>query len=185
MVYTRFFDGFWWRKLNASSTDAQRKLNASSTPALTPMTVPGNTPVGQLLAKLTRSSGRGRGRRSPLYLWFREHHDELAAGFIRTPPVWKTIADALAEQGVRDASGKPHPAETVRAAWWRVRRDLGAAKPAITPPTASEPVRTPQGVREVPHPPSLPMAASASPPAPLQPIADIRPRMPPLKARKA
>ena len=136
------------------------------------------------LAAIGQASGRGRGKRSPLYLWFREHHDELAAGFARSAPAWQPLATFLGEQGVLDVDGKLPTARAVRDAWWRVRQDLKQAAALPTTPTASEAVTMPTSVREVAQPPALPSPAPAPSPAPLQPLADTRPRMPPLKSRK-
>jgi hypothetical protein len=136
------------------------------------------------LAAIGQASGRGRGKRSPLYLWFREHHDELATGFARSAPAWQPLATFLGEQGVLDADGKPPTARAARDAWWRVRQDLKQAAALPTTPTASEAVGMPTSVREVVQPPALPSAAPTPLPAPLQPLADTRPRMPPLKPRK-
>src|SRR5260370_15970827 len=87
------------------------------------------------LAALARAAGRGRGRRSPLYLWFRQHHDQLAAGFARNAPAWQVLAVFLGEHGVLDVDGKPPTARAARDARWRVLRDMKA--PAdITPSLA-------------------------------------------------
>lgn len=147
--------------------------------------------AAKVLAAVAQAAGRGRGRRSPLYLWFREHHDVLAAGFKRTPPAWQVLADALAEQGIRDADGKPPAAATARAAWWRVRRDLKAqAKAAApSPPHAPEPGAIAPGVRPLTArpasaPPPSPSARGGSTPLPeLPPLTDDRPRMPRPKFR--
>ncbi len=145
------------------------------------------TSAGKILASLAQSHGRGRGRRSPLYLWFQQHHNELAAGFKRTTPAWQIIADALAEQGIRDADGKPPAAETARAAWWRVRRDVKAAA-GTTSSLAQNAIRQtemPAGVRTIAStpPPLPPFKPSSTPPPELAPLVDDRPRMPRPKFR--
>lgn len=136
------------------------------------------------LAAIGQASGRGRGKRSPLYLWFREHHDELAVGFARSAPAWQPLATFLGEQGVLDADGKMPTARAVRDAWWRVRQDRKQSAVETTLSDAPEAVRTPMSVRELVQPSALPSPAPMPTPAPLQPLADTRPRMPPLKPRK-
>lgn len=134
-------------------------------------------------AAIGQPIGRGGGRRSPLYLWFQEHHDELAAGFARKAPTWQPLADFLGKQGVLDADGKPPTARAARDAWWRVRRDLKKAE-TDRPPQKTVPRldRMPSGVRPVVQPPPLP--SPIRPLVELQPLVDTRPRMPPLKSRK-
>lgn len=144
------------------------------------------TSAGQVLAALAQSEGRGRGRRSPLYRWFQQHHDELAAGFKRTAPVWQVIADALARQGIRDADGKPPIAETTRAAWWRVRRDLKIAAGTVSSPAQKVGrAEMPAGVRSVvpTAPPLWPSKPDPTSLPELPPLADDRPRMPTPKFR--
>lgn len=136
------------------------------------------------LAAIRHASGRGRGKRSPLYLWFQEHHDELAVGFARSAPAWQPLATFLGEQGVLDADGKMPTARAVRDAWWRVRQDRKQSAVGTVPSDAPEAVRTAMSVRELVQPPALPSPAPMPTPAPLQPLADTRPRMPPLKPRK-
>ena len=144
----------------------------------------GKSPLpADAFATIGQAIGRGGGRRSPLYLWFQEHHDELAAGFARNAPAWQPLADFLGKQGVLDVDGKPPTARAVRDAWWRVRRDLKRAEADRPPPQVPpQPDSMPSGVRPVVQPPPLP--SLARPPAVLQPLADTRPRMPPLKSRK-
>ena len=138
------------------------------------------------LAALAQASGRGHGRRSPVYLWFRQHHDELAAGFARYAPAWQVLAAFLGQQGILDIDGKPPTARGVRDAWWRVRRDVEAAAGTATPlPAPSAPSRsmTPQGGRAVVEfSPSLPVPQPGAVPE-LPPLADDRPRMPRPKFR--
>jgi hypothetical protein len=109
--------------------------------AKSPLPAAAFTAIGQ-------TTGRGRGRRSPLYLWFREHHDELAAGFARNAPAWQPLATFLGKQGVLDVDGKPPTARAARDAWWRVRRVVrwnadrlrsGKSRPADLPSDLASP----------------------------------------------
>ena len=187
MVYNNYSSEF-------SSPEAQRICSGS--PTLTArllniyapqMAVRKRTSAGKILQILGGSSGRGRGRHSPVYLWFHEHHDELEAGFKQTSPSWQVISDALAEQGLRNADGTPPAAETARAAWWRVRRDVKLAKGMASSRSrvAVGQAEMPLGVRFVvqpslPCPPSNPGVIP-----PLTPLADDRPRMPMPKFRSS
>ena len=109
--------------------------------------------VPHALAEMEKARARGRGRRSPLYVWLRDNHDQLVEGFTRTAPAWATLAGYLGENGVRDGDGKIPSVRATREAWYRVRRELAAnkarrseSKPAtgVRPvPFASAPVGTP------------------------------------------
>ena len=119
--------------------------------------------VAELMAGNTAAPASGRGHRSQLYLWLRGHHDQLAEGFGRNGPSWIQIARQLGVNGVYDGAGKQPAPETVRATWYRVRRDVAAALarragPAsvdvmVPPPVASSPP-------PVASPPPLPSPAS-------------------------
>jgi hypothetical protein len=128
--------------------------------------------AAKALDAMMRATGRGRGRHSPLYLWLRRHHDELAAGFAQNAPAWQALADHLGGQGVVDANGNKPTARGARDAWWRVRRDLAKARAKPPAPSQPKPGEIAPGVRAVAHP---------APPPP--PLASDRPRMPPLKPR--
>jgi hypothetical protein len=138
----------------------------------------GATPtVSALMASNVRAAGRGR--RSRLYLWLRAHHDQLVSGFTQNGPSWGTIATHLGNNGLVDGGGKPPAPETVRATWYRVRRDVAAAR-ARDDTAAAEPVgvtpspRTGSSRSGISVPdvvrssaaPSDPMASSGDEPAP-------------------
>jgi hypothetical protein len=86
------------------------------------------------LAAMRRSPARGRGRKSPVYLWLAARHDPLAAAFAREAPSWAALARYLGEGGVTGSDGLPPTAASVRSAWLRVveatarRRARAAAK---------------------------------------------------------
>jgi hypothetical protein len=117
--------------------------------------------VAELMAGNTAPAS-GRGHRSQLYLWLRGRHDQLAEGFGRNGPSWSHIARHLGDNGVYDGAGKQPAPETVRATWYRVRRDVAAARARRAEP-ASE--RALPGIALVSTAPSAPPSAPVSPPA--------------------
>lgn len=145
------------------------------------------------LAAVAQATGRGRGRRSPLYLWLKKHHDALAEGFKDTPPAWAELAAYLGGEGVLDIDGKPPTARGTRGAWYRVRRDLEAqAKRKATKPPSPTPApgEIAPGVRAVaPQPAREPALPSISTPErPPMPTPQFRrqsraepPPLPPLR----
>jgi hypothetical protein len=126
--------------------------------------------VAELMAGNTAAPASGRGHRSQLYLWLRGHHDQLAEEFGRNGPSWSQIARQLGDNGVCDGAGKQPAPETVRATWYRVRRDVAAAH-ARRAGRASK--------RAVPSIGLISTAPSASPSEPVSPSSgdpDPRPR---------
>ena len=90
-------------------------------------TVPGiAVTIVELMAENARAVGRGR--RSKLFLWLRAHHDQLVEGFDENGPSWITIAAQLGSYGLVDGAGKPPAPETVRATWYRVRREVATSR---------------------------------------------------------
>jgi hypothetical protein len=73
-------------------------------------------------------SSRGRGQRSPAYRWLKANHDALSSAFADTPPNWGGMAASMAEAGLTDADGKPPTKDGARQTWFRVRRDVAAAR---------------------------------------------------------
>lgn len=69
-------------------------------------------------------------RRSPLFWWLMDHHDELrrceAHGGLGVP--WRTLCADLAERGIKAAGGKPVTWETARKTWRRVRKEFVLAE---------------------------------------------------------
>jgi hypothetical protein len=120
--------------------------------------------AAEALAAMAQAAGRGRGRHSPLYLWFRQHHDELAAGFAQNAPAWQALAGFLGEQGILDANGNKPTARGARDAWWRVRRDVAKARARPPPPAAPKPDEIAPGVRPVARPAAPKTAAPAPEP---------------------
>ena len=66
--------------------------------------------------------------RSPIYAWFWQHHAEILPKLTGVRVRWAAIAERLAELGVTDAAGGKPQAQTVRRAWWQVRRDKEATR---------------------------------------------------------
>jgi hypothetical protein len=118
------------------------------------------------LAELARA--KAGVTRSPLYRWLRERHDTFASLIEETRPEWRTLAEGFAQLGMATPDGKPIAPETVRHTWWRVRRDVTAArkkraagkslKPLVTP--VARPAPTPPAPR-TPEPASDPSDALA------------------------
>jgi hypothetical protein len=106
--------------------------------------LPGRPDVALVVSQAVTSRVRGRGRRSPLYLWFRENHDVLTVEFERNAPSWSKLAEVLGTHGVLDGDGKPPTARGARGAWSRVRADVkkGRERRVATPaaPAQAAPV---------------------------------------------
>jgi hypothetical protein len=121
-----------------------------------PVRYGGAAAIVELAAENAKGRAAGTGRRSRLYLWLHAHHDQLAEVFAQNGPSWARIASHLGKNGVVGDGGDPPAPETVRSAWYRVRRDVAAALarrvgPAsvdviVPPPVASSPplVASPQ-----------------------------------------
>jgi hypothetical protein len=120
--------------------------------------------VIDLMAANAKGRAGGTGRWSQLYRWLRAHHDQLAQAFGDHGPSWASIAAHLGNIGVMDGEGKQPLPGTVRAAWYRVRRDVAVARASRVEPVAGEPV---PGVTFAPQPTMNPPA----PPAPVSPPA--------------
>jgi hypothetical protein len=113
----------------------------------------------QRIAELARASA-GRSR---LYRWLRTRHDAFAELLEETRPNWRTLAEGFAGLGIATPDGKPIAAEAVRHTWWRVRRDIAAARARrLTPIAAPVVVPVTQPTPPAPSPP--PPSASSGPP---------------------
>ena len=124
----------------------------------------------QRIAELAKA-GAGR---SPLYRWLRTRHDAFAALLEETRPNWRTLAEGFAELGITTADGKPIAAAAARHAWWRVRRDVAAARAR----RAVSPLPAPVVAAVVPMPPPAPPAPlPAQAPAPAAATGDALSRL--------
>jgi hypothetical protein len=81
--------------------------------------------VSHLLAAMHEISAPGH---SQLYLWMRQNHDRIAEGLDGLRPSWFALATRLGEMDIRDGTGKAPTPQIARATWYRVRRDLAAAR---------------------------------------------------------
>jgi len=109
-------------------------------------------------------AARAGSRLSPLYRWLRTRHDAFAELVDETRPNWKALADSFTELGLAGPSGRALTAETVRHTWWRVRRDVAAAKErrAKPPaPPAAVPAPPPAATRAPPPPASAPASPAS------------------------
>jgi hypothetical protein len=125
---------------------------------------PGLPTVAEAVAAMQKVRARGPGRHSPLYLWLREHHDALTAAFAESAPAWAALATYLGEHGITDGDAKRPTARGTRDAWWRVRRDVAAARARRqgTPTPALDVGETAPGVSPIPVP------AVVAPPNPVE-----------------
>ena len=92
---------------------------------------------------------KAQSRRSPLYRWLRENYADIATAMSLPRPSWTALAETAVEAGQVDDNGKPPNANSVRAAWIRVCRDLG--KPHSTRRRASTLAGPGPGVKLVPE----------------------------------
>ena len=101
----------------------------------------GSPDVAQIVAAMRSQPAKGRGQRSPLYLWLRQNHARLLEEFTASAPSWPGLASALGDSGILNGEGKPPTAEGARTVWYRVRRDLAGKRKAaaIKPSPAPEP----------------------------------------------
>lgn len=114
--------------------------------------------------ELTRIAAvaRGGSGRTPLYRWLRARHDDFAALVDENRPSWKALAEGFAGLGLKAAGGRALTGETVRRTWWRVQRDVAAARARRAAP-ASPPVVVPVARPAPPSPPPPPAASAAVP----------------------
>jgi hypothetical protein len=87
--------------------------------------------VAGALAAMSKAKAGGRGRKSAVYLWLRQNHDELEAAFKVNAPSWPAMADYLGKSGIKGGDGnRPTPAG-VRSAWARVVDDIAKRRAAL------------------------------------------------------
>lgn len=71
------------------------------------------------------SQNRKYKRITPVKFMMR-HFGALQAEFSECEPNWEILREAFATIGVRHKDGSPLAAETLRGAWWRVRKSRAA-----------------------------------------------------------
>ena len=112
--------------------------------------------------RLIAEVARGGAGRSPLYRWLRARHDAFAELLDETRPRWRTLADGFNDLGLAGAGGQALTPETARHTWWRVRRDVAAARarrgisappPAVVPAAHTVPAAAPPSPTPSPAPP--------------------------------
>lgn len=78
----------------------------------------------RMVARTKRRFGK---RQSEAYRWLLRRHPDLAATFIKHPPIWPDLADTMAAAGILGGRGRPLTGQAVRRIWDRVCRDVQAA----------------------------------------------------------
>ena len=86
------------------------------------MSTPKPPDMAGAVSAIAEARARGRGRKSPVYLWLRSRHDELEAAFEENAPSWSALAKYLGDGGVMSGDGTRPTATSVRNAWLRVRK---------------------------------------------------------------
>jgi hypothetical protein len=84
--------------------------------------------MGLIRRHLESSTGRGRGRRSPLYRWMASNADAFGQMLTETQPTWESVAKGLAAAGLKDGYGNLPTAKRAQMTWASVQKDR-AAKP--------------------------------------------------------
>lgn len=74
---------------------------------------------------------------SGLVRWLHQHRDELQQRQQAGRISWRTLADVLQHEGVKDDAGKEPTADAIRRAWYRVR------KTPLVPPAPAAPASLP------------------------------------------
>jgi hypothetical protein len=110
--------------------------------------------------------------RSSLWRWMHRNHDRLSALFEQAPPAWDVLVETFGGMGLTDRAGKKPSAETARKTWYRVRRNIAAARARRTEPA---PAASVSGVAFL-SPTSARSAATSATVSPLAGEPDPRPR---------
>jgi len=136
-----------------------------------PVRYGGAAAIVELAAENAKGRSAGTGRRSRLYLWLHAHHDQLVDVFAQNGPSWARIARHLGKNGIVGDEGDAPAPETVRSAWYRVRRDVARALarragPASVDVITSPPLASPPPLVASPRPLPLPASAPDGDPGP-------------------
>jgi hypothetical protein len=98
------------------------------------------------------------------------NHDRLSALFELAPPAWEVLVETFGGMGLTDRAGKNPTAETARKTWYRVRRNIAAARAQRAKPA-------PDGLVPAVAFMSTTPARSAAPSAPVSsPVGEADPR---------
>ena len=90
---------------------------------------------------------RGQGR-SSLFHWMVQHHGQLTRRPWPSHALrWKDLAEALADLGLLDRTGKPASAETARQTWLRARKAVQCANETLACEAAAKAARQAQSAR--------------------------------------
>jgi hypothetical protein len=76
------------------------------------------------IEKLEAAMAAGLRQRSPLMVWFIEHHDEFSALLDKHGADWKGLARHFAEMGLMSKAGKPLTPRTVENYWHRAQQQV-------------------------------------------------------------
>lgn len=98
---------------------------------------------------------KAQNRRSPLYRWLRENYADIARAMSLPRPSWTALAETAAEAGQVDERGRPPNANSVRAAWIRVCRDLGKPHGTRAPTNHEAAAAHPAPTKSAPETPAL------------------------------
>lgn len=80
--------------------------------------------LNKMVARTERRFGK---KQSDAYRWLHARHRDLAATFVKHPPIWPDLADIMAAAGILGGRGRPLTGQAVRRIWDRVCRDMQVA----------------------------------------------------------
>lgn len=110
-----------------------------------------------ILKRVARSE-----RRSPLFHWMVEHHDELIEASSRDGILWTSFCEEVTKKGITDTRGRPPTEHNARKTWAQARRAVREARAEVAaePPKPVYPSRMPRWT-----PPEILAAIEAGNPA--------------------
>lgn len=170
-------------------TNVTRADTQSDTPIDAPADTASDAPATgtrktSILAQVREAVRSNRRGHSPLFLWMRTHHDDLAAEFAANTPNWQQLAQIFCDQGLTDQTGKAPSPAIARLTWYRVRQAVARTKaeadrkPRVTfPLAAATPLPSPVPCQPRPpadRPPALSPPVQPATGADDDPIARLR-----------
>lgn len=112
-------------------------------------------PTRDDLAKVRLAASKGR--RSTLFLWLRENHDDFAAAVAEAgQPNWEELSVTFSDLGLTDRLNHPPTPEGARQTWWRVRKTVAAIRQKTQPVTSDTTVQSWEPTARQPIPTTLP-----------------------------